>query len=692
MCLPSLEVFTSEGGHKGRPYILKTDDSTGSGTGFETRPYVGMIVTLAMKKIFIANRGEIACRIARTAHRLGIRTCGVFTPQDEHTRHVRFLQEVVRLPAGDLSANYLNADLLLARAKEFGADAVHPGYGFLAENPEFAEKVMRAGMTWIGPPPAAMRELGGKIEAKEAAKRAGVPVTPWMRLSDDPDDAETTRILGEIGLPALIKAAHGGGGRGQRVVREPSQFAEALRAARSEARRSFGSDAVFIERFLDCPRHIEVQILADHHGHTYALGERDCTLQRRNQKVIEEAPAVLLDAATRARIHDAAVKLASTVGYTNAGTIEFLAQQRDDGVWEYFFMELNARLQVEHPVTEEIWKIDLVELQIRAAGGEDLSRAMASAGPPAGHAIELRLCAEDPSNQFLPTPGPVTDLSWPDAEGLRVETGFEPGDTVPQEYDSLLAKLIVHGSSRDDCVQRLLAVLDQILLAGLITNRTFLRSLLSHPDFAANRIYTRWIDAHPELAQSSDALDGDLRYWGKKFSSELFVQRKPFPQLESFSDSVRSGPVRLTGFDPEPEMHGSYSPQGLVRIRGAFSTESKGRVDAAGWINRFELCLSFAPLVDGIGQRKLAFAGQFESEDAHMHHHGPVVSQVPGLVLDVRAREGEAVGAHQPVLVLEAMKIEMPVSLPVEARITMIHVKAGDRILPGQTLVSWEPV
>ena len=653
------------------------------------RPY-GMIAK--MKKVFISNRGEIACRIAGTAHRMGIGTCGVYSPQDAHTRHVRVLQQVALLPGGDLSRNYLNAQLLVEKARAFGADCLHPGYGFLAENPEFAELVAGAGLIWVGPPPGAMRKLGGKIDAKEVAAAAGVPVAPWMRLSQDPDAAEIKSILTKIGLPALIKAAHGGGGRGQRIVQQPADFAEALRAARSEAKRSFGSTEVFIERFLDRPRHIEVQILADQHKHVYALGERDCTLQRRNQKVVEESPATVLNAEVRNQIHKAAVRLATAVDYVNAGTIEFLAQQKTNSEWEFYFMELNARLQVEHPVTEEIFGLDLVELQFRAAAGEDLSARLSSLAARSGHAMEIRLCAEDPANHFLPTPGPITEIRWPEAPGLRIETGFETGDVVPQEYDSLIAKIIAHGPSRNECARILRDSLENTIVAGIITNRSFLISALQHPDFLANRIFTRWIESTPSLAEpKNDRLDSDLEFWAKKFSSELFVQRKAFFELEPHS-VIPEGPRLLRSFLPDPQIHGTYSAQGLVRIGGIFVTNENARTAASGWITRFEICLCFAPEIGGVGQRKIAFAGQFEIEDAQSHHLGPVVSRVPGLVLEIRSVPGQTVAAHQPVLVLEAMKIEMPVSLPVDGRITMIHVKQGDRIMPGQTLITWQPV
>lgn len=643
-----------------------------------------------VKKLFIANRGEIACRIARTAQRLGIHTCGVFTPQDERTRHVRVLEEMTKLPSGELRENYLNQDLLVEIARSRKASAVHPGYGFLAENPEFAEKVISAGLIWVGPNPQSMRELGGKIRAKEIAAQANVPIAPWTKISEQPDEAETAAIVKQIGLPLLIKAAHGGGGRGQRVVHEASQFAEALRTARSESLRSFGSAEVFVERFLDRPRHIEVQILADQHGHVYALGERDCTLQRRNQKVVEESPAVVLDENTRRQIHESARALAAAVGYTNAGTVEFLAQQKAGGEWEYFFMELNARLQVEHPVTEMLREVDLVELQIRAAKNETI-RENQLGHAPRGHAIEVRLCAENPANQFLPTPGPLTDWRVPSTPHLRIDTGFEVGDVIPQEYDSLFAKFIYHADNRDAAIDGLVRVLDQTSIAGFISNKQFLRSLLDHADFRRNATYTRWIEAHPELIpEVPESLDQDLVYWGKKLSSELLVQRRPAAFVPVFGNNDVKHPRLLKTFHPEQGEHGIHTPQGLVKFSGHFTLDDSSRAYASGWISRLEFCLSFTPAIHGISQRRIAFAGEHEVEDIRAHH-GPIIAQVPGVVLEVRAKESEVVDARMPILVVEAMKIEMPMSLPVPARVTGIHVKTGDRIQPGQTLVTWEP-
>jgi 3-methylcrotonyl-CoA carboxylase alpha subunit len=495
---------------------------------------------------------------------------------------------------------------------------------------------------------------------------------------------ELDAAIGEIGLPLLIKAAHGGGGRGQRVVRIAAEFDEALRAARSESLRSFGSDEVFVERYLDQPRHIEVQILGDSHKNVFVLGERDCTLQRRNQKIVEEAPAAALDDPSRKQIYAWAQRLGETVEYENAGTIEFLAQKNADQKWDFYFMELNARLQVEHPVTEMILGIDIVEMQFRTASGENLTPFLSNLKPE-GHAIELRLCAEDPVQQFLPTPGPITDIRIPDELQFRIDTGFDAGDVIPQEYDSLFAKMILHRSSRDECIRDMESILDRSIVAGIITNKYFLREVLRHPDFENNAISTHWIQNHPELVPDQTALDRDFIFWGKKLSSELFVQRSAFPDLEYQPNSERT----LRSFIPDPTIHGSYAPKGQVRCAGDFETP-EGVVPASGWITRFEMCISFTSAVTGVGQKRFAFAGQFEVEDFKTHH-GPIIAQVPGVVLDIRSKAGEIVEPREPILIVEAMKIEMPISLPVRAKIIEIQVKQGDRIQHGQTLILWEP-
>jgi acetyl/propionyl-CoA carboxylase alpha subunit len=632
--------------------------------------------------ILIANRGEIASRVARTARKIGIRTIGVHSPQDANSKPMREVDQAIALPGGDLSQNYLNAELLVRIAVDSKVNAIHPGYGFLSENPDFAERIQRAGLIWIGPSPDAMRQIGDKMRAKEIAGTVGVPVAPWKQISGTSDQQEIKSIVKEIGLPALIKATRGGGGRGQRIVRDASQFEEALRTARSEALRSFGSGELFVERFLENPRHVEVQIIADRYKHFFALGERDCSLQRRNQKVVEETPAVILDSETRTKLHSAAISLAAAAGYSNAGTIEFLVQRNANKQWEFFFMEMNARLQVEHPVTEMVWGVDLVELQFRVAEGESLEPLLSNIHP-AGHAIELRLCAEDPSNHFLPTPGPITELQYPEAPQLRIDSGYDEGDTIPQEYDSLFSKVIIHSDDRTKSISEASEVLDKTTVAGVITNKYFLQTVLKHSDFQNNAIHTRWIELHPELTSTKNDLDADLLFWGKKLSSELFVQRSPSHEFFRTNGILRS-------FEPDPELHGTASSQGFIRIAGKFETDTEGKIKASGWITRFELCISFDRPIPGVGQRRIAFAGQFEVEEAKSHR-GPIVAQVPGVVLDVRAKVNEVVDAQEPILVVEAMKIEMPMTLPVPARITAIHVKQGDRIKPGQTLVTWEP-
>jgi acetyl/propionyl-CoA carboxylase alpha subunit len=632
--------------------------------------------------VLIANRGEIASRVARTARKLGIRTVGVHSPQDTNSKAMREVDHAIALPGGDLSQNYLNAELLVETALSTEVNAIHPGYGFLSENPDFAERIQRAGLIWIGPSPDAMRQIGDKMRAKEIAGTVEVPVAPWKQISGAPDQQEIKSIVKEIGLPALIKATRGGGGRGQRIVRDASQFEEALRTARSEALRSFGSGELFVERFLENPRHVEVQIIGDRYKYFFALGERDCSLQRRNQKVVEETPAVILDDKTRSKLHAAAIALATAAGYSNAGTIEFLVQQNSKNQWEFFFMEMNARLQVEHPVTEMVWGVDLVELQFLVAEGEALEPLLSNIHS-SGHAIELRLCAEDPSNHFLPTPGPITELRYPQGTSLRIDSGYDEGDTIPQEYDSLFSKVIVHSNDRSKAISEASEVLKKTIVAGLITNKYFLKTVLQHNDFQNNVIHTRWIEAHPELTATKNDLDADLLFWGKKLSSELFVQRNAAEQF------VRANGI-LRSFEPDPELHGTASPQGIVRIAGKFDTDSESSVKASGWITRFELCISFDRPIRGIAQRRIAFAGQFEVEEAKSHR-GPIVAQVPGVVLDVRAKVNEVIAPQEPILVVEAMKIEMPMTLPVPARITAIHVKQGDRIKPGQTLVSWEP-
>ena len=436
-----------------------------------------------MEKLLVANRGEIAARIFRTCRKLGIATVGVAAPDDRGALHTRLADEVQEIDG------YLQAEEHIRAAQAAGADAIHPGYGFLAESPAFAAAVEAAGVVWVGPSSEAVAAAGDKLEAKRIAAGAGVPVVP----GGDPD---------EIGYPLLVKAAAGGGGRGMRVVRSPEELEEALEAARREAKAGFGDDRVFCERYLERPRHVEIQLLADSHGSVVHLGERECSIQRRHQKVLEESPSPALDQRLRAAMAEAAVAFARAVGYVNAGTAEFVL----DGD-EFFFLELNARIQVEHPVTELVTGIDLVEQQLRIADGERLE---VESREPAGHAVEVRLYAEHPLT-FLPQAGRIERLSLPD--GVRVDAGVEAGDEVPVAYDPLIAKLIASGETREEALDRLAHALRETRVGGVTTNLAFLRWLVSHPEVRAGETTTAFLAENPPLTRPGRVSRLWASYW-----------------------------------------------------------------------------------------------------------------------------------------------------------------------------------
>jgi acetyl-CoA/propionyl-CoA carboxylase biotin carboxyl carrier protein len=471
-------------------------------------------------------------------------------------------------------------------AREAGADAVHPGYGFLSESAELAEAVLEADLTWVGPPPSALRAGGDKLAAKETARAAGVPVLP----SGTPE---------EIGFPLLVKAAAGGGGRGMRVVRAPEELDEALAAARREAAAAFGDDSVFCERYLERPRHVEIQLLADRHGNVVALGERDCSIQRRHQKVLEEAPSPALDAELRARMSDAAVAFARAIGYESAGTAEFVLDGRD-----FWFLELNARIQVEHPVTELVTGVDIVREQLRIASGEALSAAGAGLR---GHAVEVRLYAEDPRS-FLPQAGRLERLRLP--EGIRVDAGVREGDEIGTAYDPMIAKLIAAGGTREEALDRLAQALQETDIAGVTTNLPFLRWLVAHPLVRAGRVTTAFLTEYPPLSEPPAAAPAEV--WSEPWRLNL-----PAPPLR-----------------PAPD------------------------VDAAA---------------GGHGP-----AGHEQSE---------VVAPMPGTVIRVLVEPGTTVTARQPLVVLEAMKMETPLVSPYDASVRAVHVAEGDRVAGGTVLV-----
>ncbi|MCI0356789.1 MAG: acetyl-CoA carboxylase biotin carboxylase subunit [Acidobacteria bacterium] len=440
------------------------------------------------RKVLIANRGEIAVRIVCACREMGLRSVAVYSDVDRAALHVRWADEAFAIGPAAAAESYLNTAKLLEAARRSGAEAIHPGYGFLSEDAAFARACADAGVKFIGPSPAAMEAMGSKTSARRSMQAAGVPVVPGTMRGLN-SGAEADRAAREIGYPVLLKAAAGGGGKGMRAVASPSELAAALEAARSEALRAFGNDEVYLEKLLVNPRHIEVQVLGDEHGNLVHLGERECSLQRRHQKVLEESPSPLVDPALRDRIGEAAVRVARAAGYSSAGTVEFLL----DSDRNFYFLEMNTRLQVEHPVTEMVTGLDLVEWQIRIAAGQRLGFTQEQV-EMRGHAIECRIYAEDPDNNFFPSPGRITRLRTPSGPGIREDGGVYEGWTVPLDYDPLLTKLIAHAPSRAQAIARLARALDEYQVGGIKTNVSLFQRILRHPDFAAGRLDTGFLD------------------------------------------------------------------------------------------------------------------------------------------------------------------------------------------------------
>ena len=445
------------------------------------------------KKVLIANRGEIALRVIRACKELGVETVAVYSEADRESLHVRFADDDVCIGRAPSRDSYLNIPRLIAAAEITGADAIHPGYGFLAENAEFAEKVSASNIAFIGPSPDQIRQMGDKAAARSLAKAQGVPTVPG---SPGPVESleDGQQVAGELGFPVIIKAAAGGGGKGMRVATDADQFAQAFTLAKQEALAAFGSGEVYIEKYLARPRHIEIQVMGDTHGKVMHLCERDCSVQRRHQKLVEEAPSPVVDQTLRQDIGDAAVKLASAIGYVGAGTIEFLLDE--DG--SFYFMEMNTRIQVEHPVTEMCTNFDLVKEQISVASGAPLSFVM-NGHRLRGHAIECRVNAEDPSRNFQPSPGLITAYHPPGGPGVRVDTHIYAGYTVPPYYDSLLAKVIVHGNTRTEALARMRQALDSFIIEGVTTTIPFLGRVMRHPDFVAGKVDTKFLEREPQL-------------------------------------------------------------------------------------------------------------------------------------------------------------------------------------------------
>jgi 3-methylcrotonyl-CoA carboxylase alpha subunit len=613
-----------------------------------------------MKSLLIANRGEIACRVIRTARRLGIRSVAVYSDADAKALHVRMADEAVHIGPSSARESYLVGDRIIEAAKSTGAEAIHPGYGFLSENADFAQAVIDAGLIWVGPKPASIRAMGLKDAAKMLMTEAGVPVTPGY-LGEDQDPKRLRQEADGIGYPVLIKAVAGGGGKGMRRVDEAGNFDDALESAKREASSSFGDDRVLIEKYILSPRHIEVQVFGDSHGNVVHLFERDCSLQRRHQKVIEEAPAPGMDAETREAVCGAAVRAAKAVNYEGAGTIEFIADASEglkaDRIW---FMEMNTRLQVEHPVTEEITGEDLVEWQLRVASGEKLPKTQDEL-MISGHAIEARLYAEDPAKGFLPSVGRLEHFDL--GQDGRIETGVEEGDAISPFYDPMIAKLIARADDRDEAIAELALILDGAEVWPVRTNAGFLFNALVHPDFGAAKIDTGFIEKNlDDLVPDAEA-DETIR---RAAATVAILAAEEDAQLPGLAGLRLNAPNRLAAV-----LQGDAVELGddddIAEVSG-FADEQRVVVFAEG--TAFEFALASR----GTGT-------------THGLHDGEIEAPMPGKVTAVDVSQGEKVAKGQRLLTLEAMKMEHALTAPFDGTVAELSANTGAQVTEGQLLV-----
>jgi 3-methylcrotonyl-CoA carboxylase alpha subunit len=624
------------------------------------------------RRILIANRGEIACRVIATARRLGVESVAVYSDADAQARHVTMADHRVQIGPAPARESYLDGARIIAAAKAAGAEAIHPGYGFLSENADFAEQVAQAGLVFIGPPPTAIRAMGAKHEAKRLMRAAKVPVVPGYD-GDAQDDATLVKAAAEIGYPVLVKAAMGGGGRGMRRVDAAAGLTEALESARREALAAFGDGTLLIEKYLMRPRHIEVQVFADTHGQVVHLHERDCSLQRRHQKVIEEAPAPGLTETQRWRLTDAAIRAARAIDYVGAGTIEFIADA--DNPDQAYFMEMNTRLQVEHPVTEMITGLDLVEWQLRVASGEKLPLSQDQIACR-GHAVEARICAEDPAQDFRPESGRILDWHVPEGPGLRCDSWVETGSEISVYYDSLLGKLIAHGADRAEAIQRLGTALRQMRLAGIAGNLDLLARAVTHPDFAAGKIDTGFIPDHaadllapepiPDAAWAAfayfeqQALPRSDDPWGATDHWRLAGTQK---MVWHFAANGVDHAVAVPEAIPAEVHHHAAGKDRWLQMGGR-----RYRAEALGAFPR-------PPVRPGL-------AGI---------HAGEIHAPMPGRIVAVLVAPGEIVGERQVLLRLEAMKMEHALLAPLAGEVVKLVVSVGDLVQEGMLLAEVAP-
>jgi 3-methylcrotonyl-CoA carboxylase alpha subunit len=659
-------------------------------------------------KIMIANRGEIACRVIRTARRMGITTVAVYSEADRNALHVELADEAWPIGPAPARDSYLNIAAILDAARNSGAEAVHPGYGFLSENAEFAEACEAAGIVFIGPPASAMRIMGSKAEAKNLMQRHGVPLVPGYHGADQ-NPASLLEEAERIGFPVLIKASAGGGGRGMREVGSAAEFAAALAGAQREAEAAFGDSRVLLEKYLARPRHIEVQIFADRHGNTVHLFERDCSIQRRHQKVLEEAPAPGLDQARRSGLAEAAVTVARAVGYVGAGTVEFIAE---DG--NFYFIEMNTRLQVEHPVTEAVTGLDLVEWQVRVAAGEPLPICQRDL-VLRGHAVEARLYAEDPERGFLPQTGTLHGLRFPPPELARVDTGVRQGETVTPFYDPMIAKIIAWGEDRAAAVGRLRRALAETAVLGVGTNLAFLARAAAHPEFVFGAVDTGFIERHhaalvpprqpaPETVLAAATL---FRVLAREDNAKAAASRSGDP----FSPWARVDGWRLNGRGHQELIFRNRAQERLVCVRheaGSWLLQFDGRAILAEGERRSDGGLSM--LLDGVRKQITALdhgaetAVFLDGENWRLTEIDPLAARagedptagrltapMPGRVTQLMVEPGMSIQRGQPLIVIEAMKMEHTVTAPADGVVETVRFAPGDLVEEGAELIVLAP-
>ena len=664
-------------------------------------------------KILIANRGEIACRVAATAKRLGIQTVAVYADADADAMHVKACDEAVHIGGSAPAQSYLQWQRILDAARATGAQAVHPGYGFLSENDAFATACAEAGLVFIGPKPASIRAMGLKAESKRLMANAGVPLVPGYH-GENQDSAFLQEQADVIGYPVLIKASAGGGGKGMRVVSQAGDFAAALSSCQREAINSFANDAVLIEKYVQRPRHIEIQIFGDNHGNCVSLFERDCSVQRRHQKVLEEAPAPGMTAAMRLAMGEAAVAAAKAVQYVGAGTVEFIVEQADDGAMSFYFMEMNTRLQVEHPVTEAITGLDLVAWQLRVAAGEPLPKSQDQLQLN-GHAIEARICAENPNQDFLPATGPLWHFSGPEAShfcftagGVRLDTGVTQGDVVSPFYDSMLAKLIVWGADRDEALAKLDKALSEMQVVGVANNVAFLRDVVQSASFSQGDLDTDLIARERDNLFKTQTLSEDLAVagvMGMVLRQEVDAMGsnpwqavdgwqvvgappRPFQLQGAWGDEVRaldvvlySTPQRVRIADTDHAFEWRAHPRGVsVCLNGVWTDLSV--VASAGQYH------VFSRAGHAVLQWVDPLAGSAQAADAL----GGLNTPMPGKLIRMDVAVGDTVAKGQVLAVMEAMKMEHSIASPRDGVVSEVFYAVGDQVAEGQALLTLQDV